>query len=153
MKVDSVMSRDVATCQPNESMADAARRMGKHDCGVLPVLEDGRLAGVVTDRDICMSAAEHGKPLAELPVRKAMSGRPAVVREGDGCDAVHKVMRETRVRRVPVVDSKAHVVGIVSLNDLCLGAEAGSGPDRDLHRKELASTLARICEHRPEARA
>ena len=148
------MTRDVATCGPADSMEKAARLMWERDCGAVPVVgTDGRLVGMVTDRDLCMAALTRERMLSEMPVSDAMSKDVARVRANEGAEAAHGAMREWRVRRVPVVDGEDRVVGIVSLNDLCLAAERGSAPDMRTRRRDVTATLARVCEHRPERNA
>jgi len=136
-----LMTVEVATCGPNDSMAAAARLMWDHDCGVVPVVEaDGRLAGIITDRDICMAAFTRDERLSLLPVRAAMTLGPATCRDTDSRTAVHAAMRERRVRRLPVVDADNRLVGILSLNDLVRDAVSGRGP----RGSNLITTLAEI---------
>jgi CBS domain-containing protein len=139
------MTRDVATCAPDGTLAEAARVMWTRDCGFVPVTEavTGRLCGVVTDRDACMAAYTQGKPLAEIPVRTAMASDVAAVREEDPLSRAHALMRRRRVRRVPVVDERRRVVGVLSLNDVAVRAAA-----HERERADVAATLGEICRHR-----
>ena len=76
MKVDLVMSKDVASCVPSETLNEAARIMWERDCGIVPVVESresGKVVGVITDRDICIAAYTRGRPLAQIPIDEAMA--------------------------------------------------------------------------------
>jgi len=147
MKVKSLMSPNVTSCRANTSMAEAAQQMWDRDCGVLPVTDDdGRLVGVVTDRDICMSAASKNEMMGSLPVETAMTRETVTVGPEDEADTLHRKMRDHRVRRLPVLDDDHHVVGMVSLNDLGLAADREPA-NAVARRQEVATTLAHICEH------
>jgi CBS domain-containing protein len=146
--VADVMTRAPATCSPGASLADAARIMWDRDCGFVPVTDDsGSLRGVVTDRDACMAAFTRGLPLAAIPVGTAMSGDVASVREGDSVAHAHDLMRTRRVRRLPVLDGRDRVVGVLSLNDLALAGER-----REPEPREVAATLGAVSEHREVAK-
>jgi CBS domain-containing protein len=143
-KVRDVMTRDVATCAPDASLAEAARVMWVRDCGFVPVTEGatGPLCGVVTDRDACMAAYTQGKALSDISVRTAMATDVATVREDESLARAHALMRDRRVRRLPVVDSDRRVVGVLSLNDVARHAA------RENERADLAQTLGEVCRHR-----
>ncbi len=146
MTAADVMTRDVKTCRPNDSLAEAARIMWNKDCGVVPVTDGtGHLTGMVTDRDICMAALAHRKPLEAIQISAAMTGAVRTCREDDDAAEVEARMASERVRRLPVVDAAKRIVGIVSINDLALHALT-SGNDRE--RLAVASTFGEICRHR-----
>ncbi len=146
MNVQELMSVDVARCAPDATMAEAARLLWDHDCGALPVVccETGCVIGMVTDRDLCMAALIRGGRLDEMPVSIAMS------REVRACDVdetaarAHAIMREHRVRRLPVVDAEGQLVGILSLNDLARRAAKGRGPAAIGRQRDVAKTLAAV---------
>ena len=145
MKIEQLMTRSVQTIGPDERLDRAAQLMWENDCGCLPVV-DGELhvIGMITDRDICMAAWTQGRALWELPVRGAMSSRVVTVTPTDATSRAHRLMQEHQVRRVPVVNGDALLVGLVSLNDLALAAQPGS---RELRPDEVADTLAAVCRH------
>jgi CBS domain-containing protein len=149
MHLKEIMSQPVVTC-PVDSMLDApARLMWEFDCGVIPLVkDDGRLVGIITDRDICMAALSQGKPLHAIGASSAMAGCPVACHVDDTVEAAEHLMREAQVRRIPVIDGEGRPVGVVSTNDLArLAARAKkSGVDR-----ELVQTLAAVS--RPRARA
>jgi CBS-domain-containing membrane protein len=95
--------------------------MWNHDCGVLPVVGSNgaaRVVGMITDRDICMCAYFQGKPLGELQVSTVMSKEALICRPSDTLADAERIMRDGRVRRVPVVDEKDALVGMISMADL-----------------------------------
>jgi CBS domain-containing protein len=107
-------------------MAEAARIMWEHDCGIVPVVDaEGRPVGIVTDRDLCMAAYTRNEPLSRMPVRDVMAREIHCCRTDDDESAVHAAMRAYQVRRLPVVDADGRLQGIVSLNDLALRRRTG----------------------------
>lgn len=148
MDVETLMSRDVASCTPEDSMALAARAMWDRDCGIVPVVDEHRrLVGVVTDRDICIAAVAQGRTLHEMRVGDVMRRRVYSCRPGQPLRALHAMMREFQVRRLPVVDEESRLLGIVSLNDLAVAAAAAEGDGRTGRMLEVAETLAAVCRH------
>ncbi|HUI99726.1 MAG TPA: CBS domain-containing protein [Usitatibacter sp.] len=117
MKVSELMTRDVQLVSPRQSICDAARVMAQCDAGALPVGEDDRLVGVVTDRDIAIRAvAENRGP--ETPVRDVMTRQVLYCFEDESVDHVAQNMGEQQVRRLPVLNRDKRLVGIVSIGDL-----------------------------------
>lgn len=157
MYVAQIMTRNVASCGATDSLADAARLMAEADCGAVPVLADAqtrRVVGIVTDRDICMAAYHTGKPLGELRVRDAMTTPVRTCRADASSGEAEYVMRDARVRRLPVVDERDALIGLVSLADLAREAEHErrlAKPEVD--RIEIGATLAAICAPVPGTRA
>jgi CBS domain-containing protein len=117
MKASDAMTRDVKSVSPNQTIYEAARLMAESDAGALPVVENGQLIGVVTDRDITVRVvAENKSP--NTPVREAMSKDVlSVVEDQDLLQVVTK-MREHHVRRLPVVTRDMRLVGMVSIGDI-----------------------------------
>jgi CBS domain-containing protein len=148
MKVASLMTREVASCRSDEALSVAAERMWTHDCGVLPVLDgDGRVVGMVTDRDICMSSWMNGAPPQALAVSAAMSRAVYACAPDDDISAAELCMRRNQVRRVPVIDGAGALVGILSLADIVRAAARDNGRSRaEVPAQEVTSTLARIVE-------
>ena len=134
MRVSDAMTRNVRVCHPRQSICDAARLMAELDCGVLPVGEDDRLVGMITDRDIAIRAVAHHKS-PDLPVREVMSNEVKYCFEDQHVDQVARNMSDLRVRRLPVLDRDKRLVGILSLGNLAAiepraAAEAVSGVSR-----------------------
>lgn len=118
MLVRDVMTKDVACVQPSTTLAEAAKLMKERDIGVLPVARNKGLVGIVTDRDICCRAIADGLDPVETTVERIMSTSPATCSQDQRVDDAAKLMETKRVRRLPVVDQNAQLVGIMSLGDL-----------------------------------
>lgn len=117
MKVSDAMTREVRLAEPNQSICDAAKMMAECDAGALPVGENDRLVGVITDRDIAIRAvAQHKSP--DTPVREVMTPQVLYCFEDEDADGVAKKMGEQQVRRLPVLNRDKRLVGIVSIGDL-----------------------------------
>jgi CBS domain-containing protein len=149
--VAEVMHRGARTCAPTDSLKEAAKIMWEEDCGAVPVVgTDGRLAGMVTDRDICMAAYLRDQPLAECTVADVMATAPIVTRPGEPVDKAEAAMSDHRIRRLPVVSADGQITGILSLNDLALAARrsADRQKEKGLTSAAIVATLAAISEHR-----
>jgi CBS domain-containing protein len=150
MKVQKLMTKDVATCSSLDDLSVPARLMWEHDCGCVPVVDsEGRVEGMITDRDVCMAAYTSGRTLRELRVSGAMSRKVVGCRPDDDLASAEEAMRNAQVRRLPVMDEKRKLVGLITLNDLACEAS----DERVLRRKELtldeiALTLATVSAHR-----
>jgi CBS domain-containing protein len=144
------MTKQVATCKPDDTLEHAARLMWDRDCGCLPVCVDNgvnRVTGVITDRDICMSALFQGKPLGQLHVADAMSKQVRVCRPADSTFDAEQTMREARIRRLPVVDEQGAIAGMITLADLAREAQREqTRPSPDITGNEIGVTLATICQ-------
>jgi len=149
MKVKEIMNTAVKTCDLNASLADAARTMWKHDCGILPVLKDGReLVGLITDRDICMGSAIKRRDPATISVEEVITGKVFSVMPDDDMKDALELMQQAQVRRLPVVDAEGNLSGVLSMNDVVLKAgerdreeAAGIGYD------DVVRTYKAICRH------
>jgi len=151
MHVKELMTHPVVTCQTGDHLDVPARLMWEYDCGIVPVVgAEGRLEGVITDRDITMAALLKGQRLDQLPVEGAMARELLIVHPEESIETVEQLMRDGQVRRVPVVDPERRAVGMVSLSDLAqVTARARkSGPDR-----ELVATLAAVARPRISERS
>jgi CBS domain-containing protein len=143
--VADVMSREVATCAPDTSLGEAARRMWHRDVGCLVVIDQGRVVGVLTDRDVCMSGYFESRRLDEIPAATAMSKELHVCTPESPLRLVATTMREHRVRRMPVLDREGQLVGIIALGDLARAAASGRDDDGGaIHGQDVATTLAAI---------
>jgi CBS domain-containing protein len=124
MKVSEAMTRDVKTANPNQSIREAARLMAEIDAGAIPVDENDRLVGMLTDRDIAVRAVAQGRG-PETRVQEIMSSRVLYCFADQSVDEVTRNMGDIQVRRLPVVDRDKRLVGILSLGDLALRANTG----------------------------
>jgi CBS domain-containing protein len=124
-RVRDVMSSEPRTCQPGNHLNFAAQQMWEGDCGVLPVVDEhGRPIGMLTDRDVCMAAYTRGQALSEISVESAMSTSVCTCRPADTLRSLMEQMAAHQVRRMPVVGDGGELVGIVSLADIALLAQA-----------------------------
>ena len=130
--VAEVMTRDVRVVGPEETVQQAARLMGEADAGAVPVGENDRLVGMITDRDLAVRVIGEGKDPARTKVRDVMTPGTAYVFEDEDLGAVAESMRGRQVRRMPVLNRDKRLVGIVSLGDLAREAGAWQGIGRAL---------------------
>ena len=118
MKIRELMSHDVEMVNPNSTIRDAALKMRAEDIGALPVGENDRLIGMITDRDIVTRCTADDHRPGECRVRDAMSKKICYCFEDDDLDAAAHIMAEHQVRRLPVLNSKKRLIGMISLGDL-----------------------------------
>ncbi len=123
-KARDIMTTDLKTIDANASVAEAARNMRDYDVGSLPVLENGRFVGVITDRDVCCRVVADGRDVNQIEVRSAMTSSPICCTADANLDEVSRIMRDNQVRRCPVVDENDRLVGYIALRDLALDREA-----------------------------
>lgn len=118
-QLKDLMSRDVKVVSPDMSIKDAARKMRDGDFGMMPVGEDDRMIGTLSDRDIAIRAVAEGMDV-DTKVRDVMSEGIAWAYEDDSVEHAAKIMSERQVRRLPVVDRDKRLVGIVALGDFAV---------------------------------
>ena len=118
-KLKDLMSRDVKIISPDMTIKDAASKMRDGDFGMMPVGEDDRLIGTISDRDIAIRAVAEGKD-SGTKVRDVMSEGVAWAYEDDSVEEAAKIMSERQVRRLPIVDRDKRLVGIVALGDFAV---------------------------------
>ena len=134
VRVRDIMTPDPVFCTPDASAEAAATLMRDHDCGSIPVVQDAekkRLVGTVTDRDLSVRGLAAGKG-PETPVRELMTPNPVTCGPEDEVEIVREVMVAQLVRRVPVVDDKGLLVGIVAQADIA--REEGAASDQEVGR-------------------
>jgi CBS domain-containing protein len=130
MKVREVMAETISCASPGDRLQDAARAMRDEDAGFIPVVEDGRLVGVLTDRDIVLrSIAEGATDPREGKVADIMSTQVRTIAPDDDLADAARVMSDGEVRRLPVVADGGRIVGILSHGNL-VQATDGKGPGR-----------------------
>jgi CBS domain-containing protein len=122
MRVSEAMTREVRLANPAQPIREAAKIMADIDAGAIPVSENDRLVGMITDRDIAVRAVAAGKG-PDTPVREVMTHDVKYVYEDEDLEHVAKNMGDIRVRRLPVVNREKRLVGIVSLGDVALKGE------------------------------
>lgn len=119
MRVSEAMTRDVRVANPDQTIREAAQMMAELDAGALPVGEQDRLVGMITDRDIAVRAVAHGKS-PDTRVRDVMTDDVKYCFDDDDVEDVARNMADIQVRRLPVVNRDKRLVGVVSLGDLSL---------------------------------
>jgi CBS domain-containing protein len=120
MRVSDVMTKGAECARPDDSLAQAAERMKMLDVGCLPVCDNDKVVGIVTDRDITVRATADGLDPSTARVRDVMT--PGIVSCQDDQDVAEaaKIMKEKQIRRLPVMNRARRLVGIVSLGDLAI---------------------------------
>ena len=126
MRISEVMTRGVQIGTPEMTLREAAMMMADLDAGSLPIGEDDRLVGMLTDRDIAIRAVGEGKG-PDSPVRDIMSRVVLYCFDDQDIDEVARNMSDATVRRLPVVNRDKRLVGIVSLGDLARCEEMAAG--------------------------
>jgi CBS domain-containing protein len=119
MKVKEVMTPDVRLASPTQTIREAAKMMAEFDCGALPVADNDRLVGMITDRDIAVRAVAEGRD-ASTPVREIMTSDVKYCYDDLSIEEVTQNMGEQRIRRLPVVNRDKRLVGILALGDLAI---------------------------------
>lgn len=124
-----LMSRDVQVISPEMTIGEAAKSMRDGNFGMMPVGENDRMIGAISDRDIAIRVIAEGKD-GSLPVREVMTSSIAWAYEDDTVEQGAKIMSEHQVRRLPVVDRNKRLVGIVALGDFAVdGAQIRPAAD------------------------
>lgn len=145
MQIKQVMTTNPTTCLPGTDLAEVVRKMWEHDCGFVPVVDaGGKVVGVLTDRDICIASATRRLLPEQLTAAEVMHPAPIhTVHANNTAERALALMRQFRVRRLPVVDDQDLLQGVVSMNDLILASEEKRDPNAD----EVVDTLSAICAH------
>lgn len=118
------MTPNVRTCFMSDNLAAVAQLMWEHDCGCVPVLnEHAQVVGMITDRDLCMAVFLQGASMSEIEVSTVMSRQLFVCTSDDELSAAERIMCEKKVRRLPVLDTQARLVGLLSLSDIATRAD------------------------------
>jgi CBS domain-containing protein len=152
MKVKDVMTSNVRACFKSDNLATVAQVMWDNDCGCVPVLnEEGWLVGMLTDRDICMAAFLQGMPIGEIKVSAVMSRQLFDCTSDDDLSVAEQIMREKKVRRLPVLNKEGRLVGLLSLSDVARQANdeyARGAANRQVTDAEVARLAADISKRR-----
>ena len=137
MNIRDVMTPNPPTVSPEDSIQNAARIMRDLDTGVVPVVENGRPVGLVTDRDIVVRAVAEGRDPKTTKVRDAMTADVSYCYDDQDTEEAAELMEQQQIRRLPIVDREKRLVGIVSIGDLAVK----EGKD-----KRVGDTLQEISE-------
>ena len=135
MKVKELMTPNPTVVKPEDSAAQAATLMKQEDCGALPVVSNGKLVGIITDRDIVVRAIAAGKDARSTKISEIMSSNPDTIAPDASDDEAEKLMSKSQVRRLPVVEN-GKLVGILVTAQLARRGNTG----------ELGETIREISE-------
>ncbi|KGN03259.1 CBS domain-containing protein YhcV [Clostridium novyi A str. 4570] len=119
MEIKNIMTKTVATINPEDSVERAAQMMSEYNVGSIPVCRGEKVVGIVTDRDITLRSSAEGKNVHQQKVKDIMTSNPVVVNPTMDTNEVARIMGERQIRRLPVVEDEK-VVGIVALGDLAV---------------------------------
>jgi CBS domain-containing protein len=140
MIVSEVMTAQVATAKPNSTVAEVARQMASVESGAVPVTDDGKVVGLITDRDIVLRVVAENLPLS-TPVAEVMTAGVETCQEDDNVADAAAIMGAKQIRRLVVLNDRGGLSGILSLGDIAL--EYGA--------KAVGRTLEEISENTPAA--
>jgi CBS domain-containing protein len=153
MNVKDVMTGTPYYCGLGTNLGSAVELMWNGNCGFLPVVDpEGRVAGVITDRDICIALATRGKPAGEIAVEEVITRSLFSCKPEEDVHTALKTMRDARVRRLPVIARDRGLVGIVSMDDLVMHAEPRNGAkEPELSCDEVVKTYQAVMQRRAPA--
>ena len=137
MKASEIMTANPRTVSPGTTLQEAARLMQSEDVGIVPVVDgesSRNLVGVVTDRDIALRVVAEGRDPSSVRVSDVMSTNVRTCKADDSVDDVMEVMGSEQVRRVPIVDERGALVGIVAQADIVLDARSDRKAERTVEK-------------------
>jgi len=138
MLAKECMTKTVELGSPHMSLLEASQIMRDGDFGVLPIGENDRLMGMITDRDIVVRAVAEGKDPKNVPVREIMSPKVLYCYEDQTLEEIAQNLGDNQIRRLPVLNRQKRLVGILSLSDLALA---------DADPEKIENALSRIAKH------
>jgi CBS domain-containing protein len=138
------MIKDVKFCTPQMNLAAAAEILWKAGVGALPVVDKGRVLGIITDRDISIALGTRNAKAAEVLVEEVALPKVFYCAEEDDIHSALETMKAQKVRRLPVIDKKGALAGILCLDDIVLYAEETAG---ELTHADVVEALQAICKH------
>jgi CBS domain-containing protein len=145
MKIKDVMVQDVVAINPSASLAEAAQLMCQANVGILPVVEEGQVCGVITERDLVVRAIAIGADLASTPVGECATGDPVVAHPDWNLDQAMEAMARAQIGRLPVVDDDNTLAGIVTLGSLALRSKKDK--ETLAAAKAVSSRSVKVTQH------
>lgn len=136
MKLRDIMSTNIVSLNPNDTVEDAAQIMKEHNIGSVPICEGEKVIGIVTDRDIVLRSVASGENFKHQSVRNIMSSNPVLGNPEMKVQDVERVMGERQIRRIPVVENNK-LTGMVSLGDIAVQPKL---------KEEVGDTLSSVSE-------
>jgi len=156
MRVKDIFTEAVITCKPETNLAEAAELMWNNDCGSLPVLnEEGKVAGMLTDRHICMAMGTRNARPSDLLAGDVMETTVVTCHSLDHIRGALGIMRQAKVRRLPVLGETGALEGIVSIDDIVANIRRDHGNADAISYGEMVTALSSILtrEERPAVQA
>ncbi|AAO34986.1 CBS domain-containing protein [Clostridium tetani] len=117
MKINNIMTKDIVSLQAEDTVEHAAQLMKEHGVGSLPICNEGKIVGIITDRDIALRSVAMGESIQNQTVRNIMTSNPITVSPNISATEAAEIMSKKQIRRLPVVENK-NLVGMVSLGDI-----------------------------------
>lgn len=150
MKVKDLMTGTPSYCLSDTNLGSATELMWNANCGCLPVLSvDGKVSGVITDRDICVALGTRNRVAGEVTVAQVMSDKLYCCAPEDEIHLALQTFRDARVRRLPVIGRDGSLIGVLSIDDVLSHAEPrGLGKDPELSTDEVIRTFRSIVQRR-----
>ena len=150
MKVKDIMMETPYYCQPETNLGSATELMWNANGGFLPVESaEGKVIGVITDRDICVALGTRNRPAGEVTVAEVLTGKLYSCAPDDDIHMALQTLKEAAVRRLPVISQKGMLVGVLSMDDILLRAEPSSlGKEPELTSDEVVRTFRSITQRR-----
>lgn len=145
MHVRDIMTENPACCAPTTNLAAAAEMMWNNDCGVLPVMNNDEVEGILTDRDVCIALGTRNRRAEEVSAGEIATREVETCLPEDDIHAAMATMRRAKVRRLPVVGRDGQLQGLIALNDIVLAVERTHG---SVSYEEVMNTLKAVSEHR-----
>ncbi|HVB87683.1 MAG TPA: CBS domain-containing protein [Candidatus Dormibacteraeota bacterium] len=146
MRVADVMMRTPASCSVDTNLAAAVEILWNRNCGILPIVnQDGKVTGVITDRDICIALGTRNRPAAEITVGEVQPQKLFKCQADDDIHSALAVISSAKIRRLPVIDGEGKLQGVLSLDDVVLHANTGAaGRASELSNSEVVEYMKRI---------
>jgi CBS domain-containing protein len=145
LKVIDVMTRTPFYCSPGTNLGSAAELLWKQNCGILPIVDSQKVVGVVTDRDLFIALATRNRLAGDITVGQVSNGKVHLCDADDNIHTALETMARERVRRLPVVNSKGILQGILSMDDIIVRAKPSKRSEpSDLSYEDVMGTLKRI---------
>jgi CBS domain-containing protein len=143
MEVREIMTATPACCTPDATASRAAHMMKEQDTGIIPIVESEysrKVVGVVTDRDLCLTVVAEGRNPESVTVKEVMTSDVVACRPDADVEQAVALMRENRIRRIPVLDADQMILGIVSMADLLQRSDLPSGETHQMMKEVTEPT-------------
>ena len=150
MKVKDIMMGTPYHCQPDTNLGSATELMWNANCGFLPVKStEGKVIGVITDRDICVALGTRNRPAGEVTVAEVLTDKLYSCAPDDDIHMALQTLKEAAIRRLPVISPNGTLVGVLSIDDILVRAEPSSlGKTPELSSDEVVRTFRSIMQRR-----